>query len=35
VLEGLDIIDKIATVQTGPADRPVQDVRIISILPVL
>lgn len=34
VLEGLDIIDTIAAVQTGPADRPVEDVRILSILPV-
>ena len=35
VIEGLDIIDKIATTETGPADRPVKDIRIISILPVL
>ena len=34
VLEGLDIIDTIASVQTGAADRPVEDVRILSILPV-
>lgn len=34
VLEGLDIIDTIAAVQTGPADRPVEDVRILSILPI-
>ena len=35
VTEGLDIIDKIAATETGPADRPVKDIRIISILPVL
>ena len=31
----IEIIDKIAAVQTGAADRPVKDVRILSILPVL
>lgn len=31
VIEGLDVIDKIASVKTGPADRPVDDVRIISM----
>jgi len=35
VIEGLDIIDKIAATETGPADRPVKDIRIISVLPVL
>ncbi|MDD4919113.1 MAG: peptidylprolyl isomerase [Bacteroidales bacterium] len=35
VTEGLEVIDKIASVETGAADRPVKDVRIISILPVL
>ncbi|HOO42574.1 MAG TPA: peptidylprolyl isomerase [Bacteroidales bacterium] len=35
VIEGLDIIDKIAAAETGPADRPVKDIRIISVLPVL
>ena len=30
VLEGLDVVDKIATVQTAPGDRPVEDVKIIS-----
>jgi cyclophilin family peptidyl-prolyl cis-trans isomerase len=35
VIEGLDVIDRIASVQTGPADRPVKDIRILSILPVL
>ncbi|MFY9116403.1 MAG: peptidylprolyl isomerase [Bacteroidales bacterium] len=34
VIEGLDVIDIIASVTTGPADRPVEDVRILSILPV-
>jgi cyclophilin family peptidyl-prolyl cis-trans isomerase len=28
VVEGLDVIDKIASVQTGRADRPVQDVKM-------
>lgn len=28
VVEGLDVIDKIASVLTGPADRPVQDVKM-------
>jgi len=35
VINGLEIIDKIAAVQTGAADRPVKDIRILSILPVL
>ena len=30
VLEGLEVVDKIATVQTAPGDRPVEDVKIIS-----
>ncbi len=30
VIEGLDVIDKIANVQTAPGDRPVEDVKIIS-----
>ena len=30
VIEGLDIIDKIANVKTAPGDRPVEDVKIIS-----
>lgn len=33
VIEGFEVIDKIATVQTGTGDRPVKDVKIISILP--
>lgn len=28
VIEGLDVIDKIAEVQTGPQDRPVEDVKM-------
>ncbi|PIE87629.1 MAG: hypothetical protein CSA04_06050 [Bacteroidetes bacterium] len=28
VVEGLDVIDKIAAVQTGAADRPVKDVKM-------
>jgi len=31
VLTGLEVIDKIATVATDGADRPVQDVRILSV----
>lgn len=31
VLIGLDVVDKIATVATGQADRPVEDVRILSV----
>jgi peptidyl-prolyl cis-trans isomerase B (cyclophilin B) len=30
VIEGMDVIDKIATVNTGAADRPIEDVKIIS-----
>lgn len=33
VVDGLDVIDKIASRRTGPNDRPVGDVRIISITP--
>ncbi len=33
VIEGLEVIDKIATVQTAPGDRPVQDVKMkVSII---
>jgi cyclophilin family peptidyl-prolyl cis-trans isomerase len=28
VLEGLDVVDKIAAVKTGPGDKPVQDVKM-------
>jgi peptidylprolyl isomerase len=31
VIEGLNIVDSIAAVKTGPADRPMQDVRILSM----
>ncbi len=31
VVEGMDIIDKIAAVQTAPGDRPVQDVKMTVI----
>jgi len=31
VIQGLNIVDSIAAVKTGPADRPVQDVRILSM----
>jgi len=31
VIEGLDIVDKIASVKTGAADRPLEDVRIITM----
>lgn len=33
-VSGLDVIDKIATVETGRNDRPVSEVKIISIKPV-
>lgn len=35
VTEGLDIIDKIAAVETDPRDRPLQDVIIEKIVPVV
>jgi cyclophilin family peptidyl-prolyl cis-trans isomerase len=31
VVKGLEIVDKIAAVKTGQADRPVQDIKIISM----
>ena len=31
VLEGMDVVEKIAATQTAPGDRPVEDVRIISV----
>jgi peptidyl-prolyl cis-trans isomerase B (cyclophilin B) len=31
VIEGLDVVDKIASVRTGQGDWPVEDVRIIKI----
>ncbi len=31
VVEGLDIIDKIALVKTAPGDRPIEDIKIISV----
>ena len=31
VVEGLGVVDKIATVQTAPGDRPVEDVKIIKM----
>jgi peptidylprolyl isomerase len=31
VVEGLDIVDKIADVQTGPNDKPVDDIKIIKM----
>jgi cyclophilin family peptidyl-prolyl cis-trans isomerase len=31
VIEGMDVINKIATVKTAPGDRPVEDVKIISV----
>jgi cyclophilin family peptidyl-prolyl cis-trans isomerase len=33
-LKGLDVVDKIATTQTGQADRPVQDIKIEKIVRV-
>ena len=34
VIEGLDVIDKIATVDTDYYDRPMEDVMIIKVVPV-
>ncbi|MFA5226510.1 MAG: hypothetical protein WC396_02690 [Bacteroidales bacterium] len=34
MIQGIEIIDKIAATPTGAADRPVKDIRIISLLPV-
>jgi len=31
VIEGLEVVDKIAAVQTGQADKPVNDVKIIKM----
>ena len=31
IISGLDVLDKIAAVKTGTADRPVEDVKIISV----
>ena len=31
VIEGQDVVDKIATTQTGPGDRPVKDVRMEKV----
>ncbi len=31
VLEGMDVVDKIAAVKTDPMDRPLEDVRILSV----
>ena len=31
LVEGMDVVDKIAAVKTGMADRPVEDVRILSV----
>ena len=30
VIEGMDVVDKIAKVETGPGDRPVEEVKIIK-----
>ena len=34
-LDGFDVIDRIASVRTDSMDRPVKDVKIISIRPIL
>jgi cyclophilin family peptidyl-prolyl cis-trans isomerase len=31
VIEGLDVIDKIAEVPTGPGDRPINDVKMVKV----
>jgi cyclophilin family peptidyl-prolyl cis-trans isomerase len=30
-IEGLDVVDDIAAVKTGPMDRPVEDVTILGV----
>ena len=35
VVEGLDVVDKIACVQVGPRDFPVEPISIVSITPVV
>ena len=34
-IDGFDVIDRIAAVRTDANDRPLKDVRIISVVPVL
>lgn len=34
-VEGFEVIDKIAAMKTGEKDRPLKDVRIISVMPVI
>lgn len=34
-VEGFDVIDKIASMKTGEKDRPLKDVRIISVTPII
>lgn len=31
VIEGMDVVDKIGSVQTGPGDRPLKEVKILSL----
>ena len=31
VIDGMDVVDKIQNVATGRADRPIEDVRVISM----
>ena len=31
VLEGMDVVEKIEKVKTGAADRPIEDVKVISM----
>jgi peptidyl-prolyl cis-trans isomerase B (cyclophilin B) len=31
VLEGIEIVDRIASLETGPSDRPLKDVKILSM----
>lgn len=31
VIEGMDVVDKISAVKTAPGDRPIEDVKIISV----
>jgi hypothetical protein len=34
VIQGLEIIDMIATVKTAPGDRPIEDVKIVKAVVV-
>ena len=35
MIDGFDVIDKIATVETDLYDRPLEDVNILKVVPVV